>query len=176
MVIGTSLECLGYAGRIIMHGNPWSSAGFKLQIVCLVLAPSFLAAGNYLTLKHLVMFIGPEHSRLKPKLYTWIFIGMDGMSIVTQAVGGGVAASEKPALLDTGNGLIVAGIALQVATMFICGCCAADFAWKVRKDHRSETAEKTTPSYERLANGNFRLYLGASAVAFTLIFVRCIYR
>jgi len=177
MFIGTGLEALGYGGRIIMNSNPWSSSGFKLQIVALVLAPSFLAAGIYLTLKHLVMFIGPEHSRLKPKLYTWIFIGCDGLSIITQAVGGGVAAAEKPALLDTGNGLIVAGIALQVATMFVCLLTAADFAWSVYKHHSKwDDSREKTPTYHRLANKSFQFYLGASAVAFVLIWIRCIYR
>jgi hypothetical protein len=73
--IGLFGEAVGYGGRIIMHHNPWSQNGFKIQICCLVLAPSFLAAGIYVTLKHLVIYCGPENSRLKPRLYPWIFIG-----------------------------------------------------------------------------------------------------
>lgn len=68
-------ETLGYAGRVMMNDNPWSDGGFKMQICCLVLAPSFLAAGIYLTLKHVVLYCGPEHSWLKASLYPWIFIG-----------------------------------------------------------------------------------------------------
>lgn len=102
----------------MMHNNPWDDVGFKIQIVCLIIAPSFLAAGIYLTLKHIVMALGPEHSRLKPRLYTWIFISCDALSIVIQAVGGGIAASSDGSAADTGGNIMVAGIAIQVATMY----------------------------------------------------------
>jgi hypothetical protein len=122
VVVGCFGEAVGYIGRILMHHNPWSGAGFKTQICCLVLAPSFLAAGIYVTLKHLVIYCGPEHSRLKPRLYPWIFIGCDFGSIVLQAIGGGTAAAAgnrgaNKKLLDAGDALIVAGIAFQVATV-----------------------------------------------------------
>jgi hypothetical protein len=32
MLIGCILEILGYAGRIMLHDNPWDWAGFTLQI------------------------------------------------------------------------------------------------------------------------------------------------
>ncbi len=47
MTIATFGEAVGYGGRIMMHKNPWDRNGFKTQICCLVLAPSFLAAGIY---------------------------------------------------------------------------------------------------------------------------------
>ena len=119
-------ETLGYAGRVMMNDNPWSDAGFKMQICCLVLAPSFLAAGIYLTLKHVVLYCGAEHSWLKPRLYPWIFIGCDLGSIIMQAIGGGVAAAagrrgteRDQKLLDAGNAMIIAGIGFQIATMSV---------------------------------------------------------
>lgn len=72
MTIGTGLEMFGYIGRIMLHNNVWSDKGFQMQIICLIIAPSFLAAGIYLTLKHIVIALGEEMSRLKPKLYTWV--------------------------------------------------------------------------------------------------------
>ena len=42
-------EIVGYAGRIILHDNPWDETGFQMQICCLIIAPAFLAAGVYLT-------------------------------------------------------------------------------------------------------------------------------
>ena len=53
MVLGTICEAFGQAGRIMLHHDPFSKPGFKLQIVCLTIAPAFLAAGIYLMLKHL---------------------------------------------------------------------------------------------------------------------------
>ena len=193
VVIALFGEAVGYGGRIIMHSNPWSGAGFKTQICCLVLAPSFLAAGIYVTLKHVVLYCGPEHSRLKPRLYPWIFIGMDFGSIVLQAIGGGVASAadagdnrNQKELLHAGNGLIVAGIAFQVATMAICGLIMIDYFLKfhkARKASMSKTAmdgafgsewekNRGDPKVKR----NFRLFCVAIGIAFIAIWIRCIYR
>ena len=176
---GSFLELLGFGGRIMMNDNPWSEDGFRLQIVCLVLAPSFIAAGVYLTLKHLVIYFGPEHSRIKPKFYTWIFIGCDAASIIIQAIGGGVAAAADRTnrqLLNTGNGLIIAGIAFQVATMSVCGLLALDFAFRLWKsgNHRSALGRSGGGRSGRI--GRPELFCGFVFFAYITILIRCIYR
>lgn len=75
--VGLLGEFLGYVGRLLMHENPWNSGAFQMQICCLVLAPSFIAAAIYLTAKHLVLYCGSQYSRLRANLYPWIFIGCD---------------------------------------------------------------------------------------------------
>ncbi|KAJ4523183.1 hypothetical protein HRR78_000676 [Exophiala dermatitidis] len=186
LVIGCFGEAVGYIGRVIMHSNPWSGAGFKTQICCLVLAPSFLAAGIYVTLKHLVIYCGAENSRLKPRLYPWLFIGCDFGSIVLQAIGGGTAAAagdhgSNRKLLDVGNGLIVAGIAFQVATMGVCGLLMLDFFIRFQKAKKLKSAAHSESEYEknqgtRPTARNFRIFCFATGLAFTTIFIRCIYR
>jgi len=94
LTIGCFAEALGYIGRILLHSNPWNQSYFDIQICCLVLAPSFLAAGVYLALKGLVIKFGSEKSRLRPGLYPWVFVGCDVVSILMQAAGGGAAATE----------------------------------------------------------------------------------
>lgn len=161
-----------------MNSNPWDSNGFKIQICCLILSPSFLAAGIYLTLKHMVLALGPEKSRLKPKLYTWIFISCDIFSILLQAAGGGIAASGSGDIINTGNSVMITGIAVQVATMFICLVLAADFAFSLFRSKALHTSpdelEKAHP-YSRSRKG-FHYYLSCTAVAFLAIFIRSIYR
>lgn len=179
-------EAVGYGGRIIMHKNPWDGAGFKTQICCLVLAPSFLAAGIYLTLKHMVIYCGPEHSRLKPRLYPWLFIGCDFGSIVLQALGGGVAASagdlaSNPNLLKVGNGLIVAGIATQVATMSICVLLMIDFFIRFHKAKNQSSSSTNSSEWEKNRSEpnvrrNFRIFCFSIALAFATTLIRCIYR
>lgn len=187
---GTVLECLGYVGRVMMHDNPWSGDAFKLQICCLVLAPSFLAACIYLTLKHLVLFFGPEHSILKPRLYPWIFIGCDIGSICLQALGGGVAsaATNNPNLLKTGNGLIVAGISFQVATMAVCGllCLIYYIRYQKAKKSASGSTASSSPGAEKSNYHHISedpqerrklvIFCFAIALAYLAILVRCIYR
>jgi hypothetical protein len=183
--IGTLLEAAGYGGRIMMHQNPFSESGFKLQIVCLVLAPSLVAACIYLTLKYFVMYCGPQYSPLKARLYPWVFIGCDIGSIVLQAVGGGIAASggkTNMKLLDAGNNLIVTGIAFQVATMASCGVLVAVYVWRYRKQAplRGAVNEKSTyqVSKERgeVSLGKIRIFAAAVGLAYVTVLIRCIYR
>ena len=84
--LGTLGEALGYVGRLMLHSNPWNLPAFEMTICCLVLSPSFLAAGTYLILRNLVIYCGPQYSKLKPALYTWLFIGFDIGSICLQVL------------------------------------------------------------------------------------------
>lgn len=86
LAAGSLLETVGYAGRLIMHKNPWDQQGFRMQITCLILGPSFIAASIYVTLKHLVIYCGAEHSRIPAKWWPRTFIGCDIGSILLQAV------------------------------------------------------------------------------------------
>lgn len=190
--LGVFGEMVGYIGRLGMRKNPWAQPGFETQICCLVLAPSFLAAGIYLTLKHMVIYCGPEYSRLKAKWYPWIFIGSDLGSIIVQAIGGGVAASANhgniynKSLLNAGDALIIAGIALQSVTMFVCGSLILDFFLRRRKARtagKAETEGTTSVEATELTNDlhvksplRFRIFCWAIGFAFITILTRCIYR
>lgn len=182
---GTLLEALGYLGRVLQHRNPWHKAAFEMQICCLVLGPSFVAAAIYLTLKHFVLYCGPKYSLLKARLYPWVFVGCDFGSIVLQAIGGGVAAgggsSDNINVVNVGNNLIVAGIAFQVATMTACGLLVVVYLWRYRKARADRRASGEKSAFETSrANGavSRKLYVfGAMLVlAYATVLIRCIYR
>lgn len=174
MCFGCLGEAIGYAGRVLLHNNPFDVAGFNIQICCLTLAPAFLAAGIYLTLKHIVICFGEEHSYLKPKHYTWIFISCDFFALVLQGAGGGIAATsiDKPSLQKVGNDLMMAGISLQVITLFVFGIMASIYCYRLLKS----TSGPLPSSGHVWKSTSFRLFLGGFLVAFTTIFIRCIYR
>lgn len=178
--VGTFMEMAGYIGRVMMNDNPWNQSGFKLQIVCLVLAPTFVAAGVYLTLKHIVLNLGPEHSRLKPRLFTWIFISCDVGSLILQAAGGGVAAAAgntDQKLLKAGDDIIIAGIAFQVATMVVCGLFGLHFFWNVARHGNGLAGEKTLDGLApTISPMRMKLILGAEIFAYFTVLIRCIYR
>jgi hypothetical protein len=207
--IGALLELLGYIGRIMLNRNPWGDSGFELQICCLILGPSFIAAAIYLTMKHLVLYFGPQYSYLQARLYPWLFIGADLLSIVIQAIGGGVSASASNKRdakgLQAGNRLLIAGIAVQVATMSMCGVLVLLYLLRWRKAHRrgapatqgqalglgggSATPDGTgiarTESRVRGAHNAVRstqlqkrvwVYCGAVVASYVFVLIRCIYR
>ncbi|KAL1592789.1 hypothetical protein SLS60_011205 [Paraconiothyrium brasiliense] len=182
---GTLLEALGYLGRVLQHSNPWHKAAFEMQICCLVLGPSFVAAAIYLTLKHFVLYCGPKHSLMKARLYPWVFVGCDFGSIVLQAIGGGVAAgggsSDDINIVNVGNNLIVTGIAFQVATMSACGILVLTYLFRYRKARAERHASNEKSDFDTSrANGTVsrKLYLfGAMLVlAYFTVLIRCIYR
>jgi len=113
--LGCAAECGGYVGRIMMHNNPYDELGFQLQIVLLIFAPAFLAAGIYLILKHVVLQFGKEWSRIRPAWYTYIFITCDVISLLLQSAGGALAAtSDDVKTIDLGTDIMIAGIVWQV--------------------------------------------------------------
>lgn len=50
MFWGLVSELIGYGGRIMLHENPFSFAGFLMQIICITLGPTYFTAAIYLTL------------------------------------------------------------------------------------------------------------------------------
>lgn len=70
IVSGVILEVVGYTGRIMNWKNQWQEEGFLMQIVCLTIAPAFIAGGLYLCLRRIVYTFGPENSRIAPETYT----------------------------------------------------------------------------------------------------------
>ncbi|KAL9124220.1 MAG: hypothetical protein Q9217_006427 [Psora testacea] len=174
MFFGTLAEAIGYAGRIMLHDNPWSSNGFQIQICCLIIAPAFIAAGVYLTLKHIVLEIGSDFSRLPPRYYTWIFILCDIFSLVLQGAGGGIAATADtdPSLQDTGTNLMIAGIIWQVVTLFIFGGLVGDYAYRAYKRRNNLSAS----AVKLLGTRRFKFFAASLILAFLTIFARCVYR
>ena len=199
LVIGAFMEMIGYIGRILMNQNPWNERAFEQQITCLILAPSFVAAGIYWSVKHITIQVSPSASKLPPRLYPWIFIWCDIGSIILQAAGGGVAASAGSTdtkLLNAGNDIMIAGIAFQVATMVVCGCFVLDFVIRAYRRRGSIVEEKTKTSVEEstseertseeertsveeTSGGNktgFYIFCAAWLVAYLTVLTRCIYR
>ncbi|PVI06280.1 sphingoid long-chain base transporter RSB1 [Periconia macrospinosa] len=172
--LGCAAECAGYIGRLMMHNNPYNDIGFQIQIVLLIFAPAFLAAGIYLTLKHLVIQFGEEWSRLRPRLYTYVFIACDVSSLLLQSAGGALAATadDDARIRDMGTDIMIAGIIWQVVVLVIFGAIVAEYA--IRTYRRK--ASLSPSALGLLADTKFRLFLGAVFVAYITIFVRCVYR
>jgi len=171
--LGCALETVGYIARLMLNNDPFSGTGFKLSVVLLTFAPAFMSGGIYLLLKHVCLAFGAHFSRLRPKLYTWIFVSCDIVSILLQAAGGALSAvAEGQTLLNIGVDIMIAGLAFQVITLVTFAVLAFDFFWTVRK-----SLKLLKPSSQDLASNRlFRLFIAAATVAYTAILIRCAYR
>lgn len=173
MSLGCICEVIGYAGRLVLNDNPFSKAGFDMQIVCLIIAPAFFAAGIYLTLKHITLCFGAEYSLVKPEYYTWIFISCDILSLVLQGAGGGISATANSvSTQETGNDLALAGIVFQVFTLICFGSLAIHYYIR-RRAGTSPLSKEAELLRERLS---FQLFLVSLVVAYLCILTRCCYR
>ena len=174
LALGSLTECIGYVGRILLHSNPWSSTGFEIQICCLIMAPAFISAAIYLTLKHLTLTFGPHLNRFPARYYTWAFISADILSLILQGSGGGIAATANPGsnMLNVGTDMMLTGIVLQVVTLLVFGGLALDFYLRLRKDTRPLTTYASTLSHKP----SFKLFLCALALSYITVFTRCVYR
>jgi len=181
--IASGLETAGYIGRFLSHGDPYNVDYFLLQIICLTLGPAFFMGGVYFLLAKFAMIYGNNISRLKPMYYSYIFISCDLLSIVLQAIGGGMAASatQNGDSTTSGTHIMVAGLAVQVASMSLFIGLCVDFFFRVRKFQKQTDTSDPSSIYEEkylpiLKNRLFKPFLYAIVVCTILIYIRCIYR
>jgi hypothetical protein len=174
MSLGCIGEVVGYIGRVMMWDNPFSEAGFQMQICCLIIAPAFISAAIYLTLKHIVYSFGTSWSRLRPTWYTWIFIGCDLLSLVLQGAGGGIAATADfgSDLQDIGTDIMLAGVVWQVMCLTLFGYFLSEYLVRTYR-HRNEIG---CDGIELLHDRKFQCFVGAIITAYVTILARCAYR
>lgn len=179
---GICLEFLGYLGRFLSTYDLTNLNEFILQIVCLTLAPAFIMAGVYCLLAKFVVIYGESYSRVAPLVYTFIFVACDLVSIIIQAVGGGISAT---ALYDNkstedGTHIMVAGMAFQVFTMSVFFFMTLDFLWRVYKGKRNPDIVDTqanNPEIQAIRNSpKLKWFVGAVFLSFVFIFTRSVYR
>lgn len=181
---GCALECAGYIGRVLLAKNPWNGAGFKMQIVAIVLGPTLICIGLYLTLKHAVTALNPSLSRLPPRVYPWFFVPADVSCLVIQAIGGGIAAAagrDKMDLLQHGNRAIIAGIVLQVVVLAAFGTLSGEFLWRVKRWAATESSAAEVEGTDVVGvalwhDRKFKMFLCAMTGAYTALLIRCVYR
>ncbi|KAF2868171.1 parasitic phase-specific protein PSP-1 [Massariosphaeria phaeospora] len=180
MVSGCALEVIGYIGRSLSYKNPFAENPFLIQIICLTIAPAFLAAGIYLCLSRIVLTFGAHNSRIAPLSYPRIFIPCDLASLMLQAAGGGIASSASHQDKDptVGNNIMIAGLTIQVVTLLIFIILALDFTLRTYrriKELGSQNALDQTHARLR-SSWAFQGFLAALAFATLCIFTRSVYR
>ena len=175
------MDSLRYAGEVHIE-KPCvdeSQSPFLIQIICLTIAPAFMAAGIYLCLSRIVSTFGVENSRIKPLSYPRIFVPCDIISLILQAAGGGIASvkvneDEDPSL---GNNIMLAGLSFQVLTLLIFIVLALDFAIRTTGRIREFGQDALDYRHAKLRSSwQFKGFLITLSFATLCIFARCVYR
>ncbi|GAB1194671.1 hypothetical protein APSETT444_003917 [Aspergillus pseudonomiae] len=135
---------------------------FLMQISTLIIA------GIYVLLGRFIQILGRDSSILSPKMYLWIFCTCDVISLVIQAIGGGIASAEtnkEDGDTAPGTHIMVAGIVFQLFSITIFVACAADFVRRVLRRRLLQNM-----------SGSITPLFAAMVFSVLCIYVRSIYR
>ncbi|CAG7847945.1 SubName: Full=Related to RSB1-integral membrane transporter or flippase that may transport LCBs from the cytoplasmic side toward the extracytoplasmic side of the membrane {ECO:0000313/EMBL:CCA69445.1} [Serendipita indica DSM 11827] len=154
MVIGCLGEVLGWSGRLWSSKNPSLLTPFLMQITTTIISPSFMSAANFTILGRIIDRLGYRYSWLTPTWYLIIFITLDTISLVIQAIGGARAsqAAETGGDPEPGGDIMLYGIVTQIIALGIYVILGADFLVRyfLDKPTRKLTLKRSTSSDTRL--------------------------
>ncbi|KIM74097.1 hypothetical protein PILCRDRAFT_815278 [Piloderma croceum F 1598] len=173
-------EVLGWSARLWSSHNPLLNTPFLMQISTTIIAPTPLAAANFVTLGIIINRLGDHYSRLSTRWYTIIFCTVDIISLVIQAVGGGLASSANT--LDGANNgahIMLGGIVLQLVSLVVYVTCALEFYLRFLKDRpirEISTSNAEKGEIKRPMDTRMMIMMGGLAFSSLCLFIRAVYR
>jgi RTA1 like protein len=138
--IGSLLEVGGYIARGISVKNQSQVPPYATSLSLIVLAPLFIAAGNYLLIGRLLRAVLPASTRdrrdnhrifhIRSTRITKLFVGCDILSFLIQVSGSSIASSNNWQGNEekVGTRVLIVGLATQLATILIFCFIVARFA------------------------------------------------
>ncbi|RSH93578.1 hypothetical protein EHS25_007936 [Saitozyma podzolica] len=157
LALGTLVEVIGWAGRVmsintlyweINYGGLWmyDFNAFVQQICCLVIAPTFYSAANYVLLGLLLDVTDPLYSSLDTRSIKVIFITSDVLCLLVQAGGGAWAGtSSGPNGGNSGAYMMSGGVILQLVVTIIFIGFFSEWLYRWRKDRPVQRQYKPFP-------------------------------
>jgi hypothetical protein len=175
------LEVLGWSGRLWSSINPFIIIPFQIQITCTIIAPTPFIAANFVILGKIVQRLGPAYSRLSPKWYSILFVTCDFISLVVQAVGGGMAATAPDlTAANLGAHIMLAGIVFQLVVIIAYSLCGIEFFLRYSKHSpiasRSDKESNSDSIVRGICTEKIKHMAYALAFMTTCLFIRAIYR
>ncbi|KAI9151850.1 RTM1 [Paramyrothecium foliicola] len=170
VVVGAAIEVAAYILRAYSVKNPYDIAPFVMTLTFTVLAPIFIAAGNYLLISRLIVAVLPEsaHRILKVpgRRLTPIFVVCDVLAFLVQGSGSGIASSDdwQGSSGRTGRYILIGGLAFQLVAFSL-------FLAVFGRFHvlGNRMAVDTAPQ-------GWRQVVKSVYVSSSLIMIRCVYR
>lgn len=99
-------------------------------------APCFFSAAVYYILGQMITQYGRRYSLISARMYLFIFVSFDIISIIIQAVGGASASKagskDPPGDTEPGTHIMMAGIIIQLVSMSAFGFLWLIFLWRAR--------------------------------------------
>ncbi|KAK9440801.1 7-aminocholesterol resistance protein RTA1 [Metarhizium brunneum] len=170
VVIGAAVEVAGYVLRAYSARNRTILVPFVLTLTFTVLAPVFVAAGNYLLISRLIRAVlPPSHHRVlgvPGNRLTPIFVVCDVVSFFIQGSGSGIASSDnwQGEKEKIGRYVLIGGLSFQLVAFGLFLCVFRRFHVLANRMARPE------------APTGWQQVVLSVYISSVLIMVRCIYR
>ncbi|KAG2062575.1 RTA1 like protein, partial [Suillus decipiens] len=174
------LEVIGWSVRLWSSQNPRLLTPFEMQLVGTVVAPTPLVAANFIILGRIINQVGPQYSRLTPKVYTIVFCCFDVACLVAQAVGGASAARavSQESSATMGANIMLGGIAAQLFAIVVYVTLASEFFLRLKfsAPFRQVDASHLLEKGQGAVSKNLRILIYAMSFCTLCIFIRSVYR
>ncbi|KAJ5731607.1 RTA1 like protein [Penicillium malachiteum] len=160
------VEIIGYAARVDSHDNTGKLMLYCIQAVFILLGPALFAASIYMVLARIIRSVNAEkHSVLPLNWVTKTFVLSDIVTFLVQAGGCGMMVSSS--LSSIGQGIVIAGLGLQVLSFCMFIVTAYVFQTRMRRKPTEEAFDIDLP---------WKQYLYSIYVIGTLVIIRSIFR
>ncbi|ATY59599.1 RTA1 domain [Cordyceps militaris] len=170
VVVGAAVEVAGYACRVYSAKNQAVLIPYILTLTLTVLAPVFIAAGNYQLISRLILCVlAPARHRIlgiPGRLLTPIFVCLDIASFVVQGNGSAVASagSWTGPREKIGRYMLIGGLLLQLLAFGLFLAVLGRFHFLARR-----LAVPDAPA-------GWRKVVCAVYISSIAIMIRCVYR
>ncbi|KAH7314281.1 RTA1 like protein-domain-containing protein [Rhexocercosporidium sp. MPI-PUGE-AT-0058] len=170
VIVGAAFEVGGYVSRAVSIKRQDSIPPYAVSSSLIVLAPLFIAAGNYLLLTRLCTRVLPVNVtriyHLPLKNLTKIFVTSDIFTFLVQVSGSGIASSNnwEGDLVKIGENVLIAGLAVQVFSLVVFLAVLSKFQHLARREQKE------------CAGAGWKVVVRAVWISCSLILVRSVYR
>ncbi|EPQ52032.1 RTA1-domain-containing protein [Gloeophyllum trabeum ATCC 11539] len=195
-VLAACGELIGWSGRTWSTLNIPNDTPFLMQLSSTIISPTPLLAAIFVIFGRLTRRLGPQYSRLTPRMYTIIFCTSDVVALVLQAFGGGLASGNSESSQKLGTKIMLAGIGFQLAILSIFMLLVTEYFVRYHLDRparapvaappvsrSSDTLSPAPYDVQWTANGprglvdkRLKAMIGAMCFSTLCLFIRSIYR
>jgi hypothetical protein len=130
------VEFAGYCARASAANKTGKIMPYAVQNVFILLGPALMAASIYMCLSRIIRGVrGEQYTMIKSHNLTRTFVAGDVLSFIVQGGAAGLMVTGKNA--KVGEGIVIAGLMIQIIMFGIFAATATMFHRRVRRTHAS---------------------------------------
>ncbi|OAQ75446.1 RTA-like protein [Purpureocillium lilacinum] len=173
LATGLAFDVVGFAGRVLLHGDRASQTYFTLSMLGTVLGPTFTAAAIFVVLPHVLAVYGDHLSPCRPSFVEAGLCSLTCAALVIELVGVlFVVYSFRDVPRSESAGIVAGGLAVQSAALF--GASVLYFWFTLKLNSGRRVPDESHVSV--YLSNRFGRFLRGLETATALLLVYSVYR